>query len=74
MLEISNADIGGIGPTDQLEVVQTSTDGPTMICEPPYVCTYADPEFSQVGSLFLYLNILLIPYSVSITLNVRINT
>jgi cellobiose dehydrogenase (acceptor) len=33
MLEISNADIGGIGPTDQLEVVQTSTDGPTMINE-----------------------------------------
>jgi cellobiose dehydrogenase (acceptor) len=22
---------GGIGPTDQLQVVQTSTDGPTMI-------------------------------------------
>lgn len=29
----SNPDIGGIGPTDQLEVVQTSTDGPTMINE-----------------------------------------
>jgi hypothetical protein len=23
--------LGGIGPTDQLQVVQTSTDGPTMI-------------------------------------------
>lgn len=27
----SNADLGGIGPIDQLQVVKSSTDGPTMI-------------------------------------------
>lgn len=31
--EASNTDLGGIGPQDQLEIVQTSTDGPTMINE-----------------------------------------
>ncbi len=29
--------LGGIGPEDQLEVVQTSTDGPTMISNSSWI-------------------------------------
>lgn len=32
-----DANQGGIGPQDQLEVVQSSTDGPTMINETDWI-------------------------------------